>query len=524
MIRLAVWIGERLDREFEIRQGSSVFGRDPACDLAIAHPTLSRRHGRVILEGGRLFLEDLGSMNGLLVNERAAQGRQEILPGDVIRVGEVRLIPCEVGAEDRAEADQNAEDVEEVMKDYSLHSAGDDSLHPSNLDRLRAPGMFYTLYNISKRLSGETSVPRLLDAALAAILRAMPADRAFLVLREPGSDRLAVRFGRAREGSLSNAGSQVISRTVVRAAVESRKSILAADARSDPRFADQRSIVGQDIRSILCVPLWDEEQVCGAIYLDAVGRRAAFAEEDRALLTGIANLLAIRLGQERLRERLAVEAQIRQDLSRYHAPDVVDLLLGRQDALEPARRQVTVLVADIADSTGLAERRGEERVHALLHRFYGMVAEAVMMRLGHLNKFLGDGALAVFNAPLEVDRHELRAVEAALDLVGRVEAFGKERPEEAFRIRVGINTGCVIAGNIGPANRLEYTVIGDTVNVAERLSKIECASGVAVGEGTWKGLAGAVSGADLGEIQLRGRSGKLRAYAIVPRSTTEQTG
>jgi adenylate cyclase len=513
MFRLAVWIGDRLERELSLREGETVFGRDPTCDLPIAHPTLSRRHGRLIREGAQVFVEDLGSTNGLLVNEVTTHGRRELSPGDAIRVGEIRIVLAEEGsaAPDGAE---NAADVDELMREYSLRSSRDESLQPANLDRVRAPRMFYTLYDISKRLGAEPSVERLLDAALAAILRVMPADRGFLVLADPDSGELAVRFGRAREGGLTNPGSQVVSMTVVRTAVEARKAILAADARSDPRFGQQRSILGEDIRSILCAPLWDEEQVYGAIYLDAVGRRAAFAEEDRALLAGIANLIAIRLGQERLRERLAVEARMRLDLSRYHSPDVVDLLLSRQGTLEPGRRLVTVLVADIAGSTGLAERLGEAGVHSLLHRFYEMAAESIFRRQGHLNKFLGDGVLAVFNAPLEVDRHELLAVEAALDLVGRVESFGRERPDHAFRIRAGVNTGPVIAGNIGPANRLEYTVIGDAVNVAERLSKIDSGSGVAVGEETWRGLGGAVPGADLGEFPVRGRAGKVRVFEI----------
>ena len=245
-----------------------------------------------------------------------------------------------------------------------------------------------------------------------------------------------------------------------------------------------------------------------------MGRKAVFTEDDRALLTGIANLIAIRFGQERLRDRLAVEARLRQDLARYNSPDVVEALVKQGGRMEPGRRVVTILFADIRDSTALAERLGMEAVHALLHRFYEMAAEAIFRHAGHLNKFVGDGVLAVFNAPIEVDKHAMRAVQAARDLSRAIDGFGRETPDRAFRVRIGINTGTVIAGDIGPQNRREYTVIGDAVNVAERLSKVETGTGLALGEETWSGLDGTIEGIDRGEIAVKGRGKPVRVFEV----------
>jgi len=510
---LRVWIGDRMEREIRLDGGGVVIGRDPTCELPVSHPTLSRRHCKFTVEGAQCFVEDLGSMNGTLLNEVPVRERKAVGPGDVIRVGELKFVLVAEEALGEPGAG-SAADVEQVMMEYSLRPQSAESLAPSAVDRVRAPKMFFTLYNVSKKLSTLGTADELLETSLGAILQVIPADRGLLALRDASTGLLAVRSGRARDRGLGNVSAQILSTTVLKRAVEERKAILAADAQSDPRFADQRSIVSQDIRSILCAPLWDEEQVYGAIYLDAVGRKAAFTEDDRALLTGIANLVAIRFGQERLRDRLAVEARLRQDLARYHSPDVVEALVKQGGRMAPGRRVVTVLFADIRDSTALAERLGEEAVHALLHRFYEMAAEAIFRHGGHLNKFVGDGVLAVFNAPIEVDRHALRAVQAAKDLSRAIDAFSRETPDRAFRVRIGINTGAVIAGDIGPQNRREYTVIGDAVNVAERLSKVETTAGLALSEETWSGLDGTIEGADRGEIVVKGRAKPVRVYEL----------
>jgi adenylate cyclase len=384
---------------------------------------------------------------------------------------------------------------------------------PRVTDVNKASRMFYILYQLSKKLSLLVNLDDLLKISLESIFQVIRADRGLLFLRNKENE-LYVKLAFSREQGFTQPGTLKVSSTVLKRALEERVAILTSDAMHDPRFAEQMSIVQQKIRSVLCAPLWDDEDSYGTIYLDSLSRTYAFTEDDRALLTGIANLIAIRMKQERLHETLATEQQLRADLAKYHSPDVVDLLLKHHGKLDTGRREVTVLFADIQNSTGLAEQLGEDEVHKLLNHFYELSAEAVFKNHGHVNKFIGDAILGLFNAPLEVSGHEAKGLLAARDMIAAVKKYNEQNSTRAFRLRVGINTGWVIAGNIGPQNRLEYTVIGDAVNVAERLCKVETASSVAVSEDTWKRLNGQFKGKDLGELVLKGRGKPVRIYEI----------
>jgi adenylate cyclase len=527
MFQLVVESPEGAEESFPVSRFPVVIGRDPGCDVYIKHRVLSRRHGRIAVEEGRLVLEDLGSTNGTLLNGEAVASRQ-VQPGDRIRIGPLEL-RVEPSAEDAGEpapesVQPDAAPVESVMLEYHLSAATlpadlEHSLSPAAVDVAKAPQMFHALYRTSRKLGLLARLDDFLKASLEAVFDIIGAERGVILVSEAGPGGRPFfdpKFAYVRGRGFVEPDGHAPSTGLLRRAVESREALLVHDALQDARFNEQKSIVEQKARSILCAPLWDEESCFGAVLLESRSRPGAFNRDDRALLTAISNLVAIRIRQEALRENLLREERVRSDLARYHSPDVVEALLRDPAMLDAARRDVTVLFADVKNSTGIAERIGEEAVYRLLHGFYEIAAEAVFGRRGHLNKFIGDAALAVFNAPVEIADHAVRAVDAAGDIVRRVTEHGARQPDHACGVRIGVNTGWVIAGNLGPRNRLEYTVIGDAVNVTERLSKVETASplGIVVGEETRHRLEGRFPGSDHGELPVKGRARPVRVYEV----------
>jgi adenylate cyclase len=509
MARLVVKNEGVVEKEVALATEAFLIGRDPECDLAINLPFLSRKHCRIRRERGRYILEDLQSLNGTLLNETPVT-RQELRNADEIRIGKVELVFLE---DESALGEAIEAEAEKVLEEYSLHirapvntTTGEATLGGLP-DSTRAPQLFFSLYQISKKLCQPIPLDQLFRVVMLSIFEVMRADRGCLFIRGKGASEPTLELCYDRLQGFSTEAPSGISTSILRRAIDKHVATLTTDAMSDPRFLDKHSIILDRIRSVLCAPLWDHSFAHGALYLESASHTYAFTKEDQALLTGIANLLALRMRLER-------EEQLRNSLGQYHSPAVIDLLMANAGKLETGRKQVTLFFADICNSVGLSEQLGETGIHKLLHHFYEMAAECIFQHLGHVNKYIGDAVLAVFNAPLEVESHELAGVLAARDLLLRARQFGVEHPEWAFSLRIGINTGPVIAGNIGPRNRLEYAVIGDTVNVAARLSKHETASGIAISEETWQRVADQCKGHFLEEIKVKGRSRPVRVYEL----------
>jgi len=177
------------------------------------------------------------------------------------------------------------------------------------------------------------------------------------------------------------------------------------------------------------------------------------------------------------RDRLVEETRIRTDLSRYLSPEVVEGVVTHRRALELGgeRRLVTVVFADLAGFTPLAEQQPPERVVAVLNELFTFLTEIVFRHGGMVDKFVGDCVMAVFGIPDGRPDDALRAVRAAEEMMRWMEVGNARWSRELgtdLRLGIGINTGTVLAGNIGSRKRMEYTVIGDVVNIASRLESL----------------------------------------------------
>ncbi|HZF56458.1 MAG TPA: adenylate/guanylate cyclase domain-containing protein [Polyangiaceae bacterium] len=219
-------------------------------------------------------------------------------------------------------------------------------------------------------------------------------------------------------------------------------------------------------------------------------------------------------------EEVAREAKLRGDLSRFMSRDLVDAIVRGEHplALGGRRTAVTVMFADVVAFTKLAEKDPAERVVALLNELFSMLSEIVFRHGGTVDKFIGDCIMAVWGAPVPAADHAARALAAAEDMMrfletaneGWLSKYGVE-----VRLGIGVNSGEAIVGNIGSDKRMEYTVIGDIVNVAARLEAIAAPGEILVGEATQK-LA-SEEGFELellGERKLTGREAATRVYRL----------
>ena len=210
---------------------------------------------------------------------------------------------------------------------------------------------------------------------------------------------------------------------------------------------------------------------------------------------------------------------------RYVSPAVMEELLKNPDlaVLGGQRREVTILFVDIRGFTSYSENKPPEEVVARLNTYLNEMTKLIFQYGGTLDKYLGDGLMAVFGAPLELEGHAAKAVACALKIRQAVEELNsvwQEKGQAPLRVGIGINTGTVLVGNVGSQERMDYTVIGEDVNLASRLEGLtkEYEADIIIGEKTWEKLGeerpgGAVI-TDLGEARVRGFDKPIRIFGL----------
>src|SRR5262245_2654853 len=197
---------------------------------------------------------------------------------------------------------------------------------------------------------------------------------------------------------------------------------------------------------------------------------------------------------------------------------LADRIRASRSRLEGERKVVTVLFADVAGYTALAEQLGEERTFALMDQLFELLIHEVHRYEGTVNELTGDGIVAFFGAPLAVENAPQRAVLAALSMQREIEAFGDSLVREQdveLRMRIGINTGPVIVGTIGNNLRMDYKAVGDAVNLAARMQQSAQPGSVTITSATHRLVEGYVHCADLGLVDVKGKAAPVQAYRVL---------
>jgi adenylate cyclase len=222
-----------------------------------------------------------------------------------------------------------------------------------------------------------------------------------------------------------------------------------------------------------------------------------------------------------LRSRLRLYEQrvlLRDTLSRYVSTDMTEEILKNPESLQLGgqRRHLTVLFADIKAFTSLSEKMDPAEVVEVLNYYFTSMVDLVFEHQGTLDKFLGDGLMAFFGAPLPVPRAASQAVACAIAMQQRLRAMQQEGSTPITGIRVGVNTGEAIIGNIGSEKRMDYTIIGDVVNVAARLLEVakEQQAPIVIGEATYREVEGNFSLKQGPSVILRGRQETTVSYLV----------
>jgi adenylate cyclase len=221
----------------------------------------------------------------------------------------------------------------------------------------------------------------------------------------------------------------------------------------------------------------------------------------------------------RMARSLREKEMIKRAFTRYVAREVVEEVLKDPEhaMLTGERREVTVLFCDIRGFTSMSERLTPEQVVSVLNEFYTLMIETIFKHDGTLDKFLGDAVMAVFGAPIAHPDHAARAVKTALDMRTAVADLAKRRRtmgDEPFDVGIGVSLGEVVAGTVGTEERMEYTVIGDSVNVASRLQDRAKPGSILLSRRTWEAVRDIVDAKSLGKMKVKGKEEEVEVYEV----------
>jgi adenylate cyclase len=519
-----------------------IVGRAPSSDIAIFDPTISRRHAELQVDDSGLRVRDLGSSNGTFHNGERLEDEEPvtIAPGDTITFGKVAfrvqpagpttvhspsgglVAPAEELGNGHKRPSATIVRQMPVRDSQGLAALGTSdpriSTAPSAAATLedKSEQKLATLLEVSKGLGKSVDIDALLEKIVRYAYQILEVDRVAILLCEDGQE-LVPKIARDKRGSEQP---RAVPQSIARKVVEDKVAILSDNAGEDSRFGGQ-SILMQQIRSAICCPLvGSEDRVLGVLYVDNVTTTHRFSEHDLEYLIAFAGIAAAGIENQQFLQRIQKEMLARENLTRYFAPQVAERIAGSREAarLGGDKRPVAVLFSDIRGFTALSETMNPDDMASLLSEYFTEMVECVFRHDGTLDKFMGDAVMAQWGAPIAGGNDADRALQAALDMMRALKKLNaKWRTEGRPQLQHGIavNYGEAFAGNIGSERRLEFTVIGDTVNTAYRLCSAAEAGQILITEEMRQALASPPRLTACPPMELKGKSQLIPVYCVV---------
>ncbi|MBI4802988.1 MAG: FHA domain-containing protein [Elusimicrobia bacterium] len=461
-----------------------VVGRAENCQLVLPdsaelRKTTSRWHCYIAENAGRYFIADGSfdavpetgakkpSISGTFHNGRRLKEPEAIAPGDTIsagpwdfKVGEAGIYPV---------------NIDDALK---LINEGKRSI--IKMEELKSPAGYQRLHELLMELGGFDNIEDSLAHVLAFAARKVPAAEVIAILLENHAEGPAVRLAwQKKQGRVLDF--QFSSSLLERLRV--REPFLLEPGISSP----SRSQKLQNITSALLVPLWSGRSRLGVLYMDNRGKGGLFTEDDLYLCTALGSVVSLQL----LMEKQLFLGRLEENLKQYFSANVVRRLVeeagaGKQPELGVSEKTAAILFVDMQGFSEFCRTHEPLEVSGLLNPYFMLMSECIHRHGGYVDKFIGDAVMGVFeeagagDTPAANSSCALRAARAAREMIKAWRGRSASQTGKTIPLRVGLDAGRVVIGNVGFPGRLEYTAIGDAVNTASRLQNLAPPDGIAV--------------------------------------------
>ena len=513
-------------RRTHVLDSTTTIGRHPEQDIQILDRVVSKEHA-LIEQGieGRFVVRDRGSRNGTFVNGDEVDGERLLDDGDTISVGSTDLsfeqdptvpetksrVTIHAGASDSHIQNRIAQGVDNrFLPEPQIQ---DEQALRRDYEKLRIA------HELNRSIGVETDLDLLLEKILDKAFELFPADHGVILMRVEDDDRMVPMAVRAREESSTDPGDVRISQTILSEVIEEKQAVLSSDAMKDDRFSGAHSIILGNIRSTMSVPLLLEDKILGVVHLDSTVESGAFTEKDLQILSGFAQQAAVLINHHRLIKKMEEEIVVREKLHRLLSPQLVEEVVSGERELKKGGelRRATVMFADIRNFTAYSEKQPPQHVVQLLNEYFELMVDVIFKHDGTLDKFIGDEIMAIWGAPISHDDDTERAVRCAIEMQDAIRDFNQSRQdagEETLHIGIGLNTGEVVAGYMGSTKSMNYTVMGDAVNTANRICSEADPGEIIVGPQTFGDVRQLVTAEKLPPTRLKGKAEHVDMFRI----------
>lgn len=450
-----------------LKEGKLTLGRASTNNIVLEDTSASRQHAEIVTdESGAISVVDLNSTNGTYVNRQRISGSHPLSANDIVRIGQIVIQVMEQGA--KSGVRPSAKGTHLFTRELLLESLDQHSI---------------LLYEVSRKLNLATDIGTVINELITLIKQTMGVQvcevilkEIFSTLEEPGKETLAM------------------------SAIKNRSAEVTATE--------------------MYVPILSGQETLALLYLkkERPGTRP-FDDRDLQIAIAISHQAGLTLQRMNLMDQVRKEEQARQLLMRFVSPTEIKFLLKDYLAsglLPPLTEQkVTVLFADLADSTGMAEKMGVRRFAGILSQLYADSAEIIFKYHGVL-RYEGDGVMAIYMDIPDAPTPEERAVLSGRELLGRIKTTGRLEAGQRIVMGVTINTGVAMVGYIGTSEQAEFNALGDVVNAVYRMQPYARPNRIVAGPATIAAIVNKYRTQRIGAVTLRGRENSMQVYEILP--------
>ncbi len=388
--------------------------------------------------------------------------------------------------------------------------SGDGTQLKADYERLRLS------HELSREIAAERDTTKLLERILISVFKFIRADRGVIFLQDDHGE-YTPRAMQRRDGTTAPIS---VSSTILNHVVKERAAVLTHDAAMDFANSKGKSMILNRISSAMVAPLLHNNEVLGVLWLDSE-TLAQFQAKDLELVTAIANQAAMFIEINILAKKVENEILTRERFSRMVAPNIAERVMQGLLEVKPGGQRVeqcTVFNSDIRGFTAMSENTTPEMLVEMLNEYFEEMVDTLFKYEGTLDKFMGDGIMAIWGAPVAHPDDVVRSVMCALEMGEVLGHFNRRRLEKdllPLAVGIGIHTGPLVAGYIGSSKALSYTVIGDVANTSARLCSVALAGQIVISETTQERLGGRFELEELQPAKVKGKEKPLRIFNVL---------
>ncbi len=558
MPRLVIERPGQEQQVFELPADRPIYvGRAESNDLVLRETSVSRRHAMLSpsLEGSWM-IRDLGSANGIFLNGKAIH-ESALKDSDVLNIGEyslryesmesqILLTQAAAKLPPRLTMVMSLKDVNAALNlgkpdtGSGLKPPAGAAAAPAPAPIPRAPGvspgadrsqletrvkalehenrLFELLYQVSRALGDLQTVDEVVNSVLDLVLQVEGVERGYAMLADEkgGFQPAVIRYKKDPSMGTAKIPQMILSQAIIKQVTQGGVPLLVQDVRMDPKLGSSKSIALSGMQSAMCAPLKGGDKLYGLLYVDNLVKRGMFSQDDLNVFSVIATQAGLAVDRVRGREEIAKKTQQTSALERFLAPGVAQKIAAEAADIQVRGegQNLTVLFSDIRGFTSMAEKMTPEQIVEILNDYFNAMSDRIFAHEGTLDKFLGDGLMCLFGAPFSKGHDALDAVRTAVEMQQTLQELNKDL-ESPLHMGIGINSGRAVVGYMGASRRMEYTAIGDVVNVASRLCAAAAPQQILVSAATQTEIGAELPTRKLAPVKVKGKADAIEVYEVL---------